>query len=245
VHVPDGYAFVGVHSGVHHEVSGDPYTDTRVAAFMAQKILEVDQNVRPDGGHLANIEANKYQHRLRSTLPETLNGKAFTDRYGKTNDAVTTVKPDTTYHVRAAADHHVLEMARVRQFVNLLKDKSGDRAALDQRMSQAGALMIESHRSYGDCAHLGHAMTDKLVHLVQSLGPAQGFYGAKITGGGGGGTVAILIRDEPAVRARVGELRERYTRETGRPTMLFDASGPGCAQLGTAKMAFDAVGAGA
>ena len=236
VHVPEGYAFVGVHSGVHHEVSGDPYTDTRVAAFIAQKILEVEQNVRPDGGHLANIAADNYQRRLRATLPETLAGQAFIDRYGKTNDAVTTVRPTANYPVRAAADHHVLEMARVRRFIDLLKDNSGDPAALDRRMTQSGGLMIESHHSYGQCAHLGHAMTDKLVEMVQALGPAQGFYGAKITGGGGGGTVAILIRDRPKVRQRVNQLREQYTRDTGRPTMLFDASGPGCAALGTASI---------
>lgn len=92
--------------------------------------------------------------------------------------------------------------------------------------------MYESHESYGSNAHLGHAMTDRLVAMVKARGCEEGFYGAKITGGGGGGTVAILMRDEPAVRERLGEIREAYESETGRETMLFDGSGPGAAQLG-------------
>jgi L-arabinokinase len=50
-------------------------------------------------------------------------------------------------------------------------------------------------------------------------------FGAKITGGGSGGTVAILARSsaEDAVR----DLARRYSRETGRAAEVFAASGPG------------------
>ena len=51
--------------------------------------------------------------------------------------------------------------------------------------------MYESHASYSACG-LGSDGTDRLVALAREAGPARGIYGAKITGGGSGGTVALL-----------------------------------------------------
>lgn len=221
--VPSGFAFIGVHSGVCHEVSGDPYTDTRVAAFMAQRILDGAQ-------HLAAIDATTYRTQLRASLPPTLTGRQFLDRYLATRDPVTTVVPERTYHVRAAADHHVLEMDRVRRFVERLS------AGTPADLEAAGQLMVESHHSYGDCARLGHPLTDRLVELAMQT---PGVLGAKITGGGSGGTVAMLIVDDAPTRQAVALLRERYTAETGRPTLLFDGSGPGAIELGPATASWE------
>ncbi len=234
VTVPRGYAFVGIHSGVRHEVSGDPYTDTRVAAFIGQKILATRFASRISDVHLANIPRDIYTRDFRDQLPATMLGRDFIGQYGRTNDAVTTVKPETAYAVQAATDHHVYEMERVTRFVELLKGRIDDAA-----MREAGELMYASHTSYGDCAKLGHAMTDRIVAMVRQLGPQRGFFGAKITGGGCGGTVAILSRDEPTVRDEVMSLRERYEKETGRRTMLFSGSSPGAAAMGTVTIPFE------
>ena len=59
--------------------------------------------------------------------------------------------------------------------------------------SALGELMYESHASYGACG-LGSGGTDLLVKLVRESGLATGLYGAKITGGGSGGVVAVLAR---------------------------------------------------
>ena len=61
--------------------------------------------------------------------------------------------------------------------------------------------MYESHASYGRCG-LGSRGTDRLVALVKSAGPAAGLYGARITGGGSGGTVAISAGPTPHRRLR-------------------------------------------
>lgn len=228
VRVPAGYAFIGIHSGVRHEVSGDPYTDTRVAAFMGLRILNAGASGAPPINHLANLDATRYLDSLRSRLPERLRGDQFLETYEKTDDTVTRVRPDTVYHVRSATDHHVLEASRVPRFVALLRNPGADNA-----MELAGSLMYESHGSYGHNARLGHDLTNHLVGMIQALGTRAGFYGAKITGGGCGGTVAILIRDEDAVRERVESLRSRYSTETGRQTMLFTGTSPGADQAGT------------
>jgi galactokinase len=238
VAVPDGFAFIGIHSGVSHEVSGDPYTDTRVAAFIAQRILQVDHDIKPLGHHLANIDAAYYTSTLREKLPEFITGQAFLNRYGHTNDPITHVKPDTNYHARAAADHHILEAARVRQFVDLLKQASANPAHSDPFVQKAGQLMYESHASYSDCAKMGHPLTDQLADASHKLGPRSGFYGAKITGGGCGGTVAFLIQNTQQVRQRVQTLIDEYVQRNNRQTLLITGSGPGAAELGAHQLAY-------
>ena len=51
--------------------------------------------------------------------------------------------------------------------------------------------MFQSHWSYTECG-LGCEATDLLVELVREECANGKLYGAKITGGGGGGTVAVL-----------------------------------------------------
>ncbi|MCC6579003.1 MAG: hypothetical protein IT440_01070 [Phycisphaeraceae bacterium] len=92
--------------------------------------------------------------------------------------------------------------------------------------------MLASHDSYRDCARLGHPMTDVLVNLFREAGPDAGFFGAKITGGGCGGTVAVLMRDDAPARRRLNLIRQQYQQQTGRETMLFDGSSPGACLTG-------------
>jgi len=51
--------------------------------------------------------------------------------------------------------------------------------------------MYQSHDAYTECG-LGSSSTSAIVEIVQELGPISGLYGAKMTGGGAGGTVCIL-----------------------------------------------------
>jgi len=94
---------------------------------------------------------------------------------------------------------------------------------------ELGRLMYESHESYGACG-LGSDGTDRLVNLVAAEGPERGLFGAKITGGGSGGTVAVLgtSRAEAVVR----DIAARYQAETGREAAVFTESGPGTAETG-------------
>ena len=94
---------------------------------------------------------------------------------------------------------------------------------------ELGQLMYGSHRSYSACG-LGSDGTDRLVELVREGGPERGLFGAKITGGGSGGTVAIFATSE-AERA-VREVAARYIAESGREAQVFAKSGPGAAETG-------------
>ena len=89
--------------------------------------------------------------------------------------------------------------------------------------------MYESHRSYSVCG-LGSTGTDRLVEMVAAAGTGSGLFGAKITGGGSGGTVAILGTD--AAESAVRDIAARYAAESGRVADVFTESGPGAAQVG-------------
>ena len=65
---------------------------------------------------------------------------------------------------------------------------------------------------------------------MREAGPAAGLYGAKITGGGSGGTVAVLGRADAA--AEVENVARRYGQETGHPVYVFSGSSPGACQFG-------------
>jgi L-arabinokinase len=97
-----------------------------------------------------------------------------------------------------------------------------------------GELMYEAHASYSACG-LGAAATDRLVALVRAAGPAAGLYGAKITGGGSGGTVAVLARRKS--RAAVEAIAARHGEETGRAPVVFAGSSPGAHAFGVRRFA--------
>lgn len=120
-------------------------------------------------------------------------------------------------------------MTRFREL--LLKADSAEGAKLDRLMKKAGELMYGSHWSYGSRCGMGSRETDAVVKLVKERGPDAGFYGAKITGGGSGGTVAILCR--AGTDAELKKLAKEYEKECGRKPRLFLDSGPGAVTWGT------------
>jgi L-arabinokinase len=72
------------------------------------------------------------------------------------------------------------------------------------------------------------------VELVRSAGPEAGLYGAKITGGGSGGTVAVLARH--GANGVIEEIARRYERETGHTTTILGGSSPGAIGFGTLRL---------
>ena len=90
--------------------------------------------------------------------------------------------------------------------------------------------MYESHASYGRCG-LGSEGTDRLVALVRSEGQAAGLYGARITGGGSGGTVAVIGRR--GAMPSIVRVADAYEQQTGYRPHIFAGSSPGVMAFGT------------
>ena len=222
VEVPAGYRFYGIDSGISHAVSGADYGTVRTAAFMGLRILTTETPWR--GRYLADLTPAEFSQLARA-LPEEMNGAEFLERYGGISDTATVVHPDRRYPVRRASEHPVGEQARVDRFVRLLPTLAHHPDAANE----LGQLMYASHQSYSACG-LGSTGTDAILELARAAGPERGVFGAKITGGGSGGTVAVFGTRE--AEGCVREIAARYTAETGRVANIFTESGPGAAEVG-------------
>jgi len=237
-HVPKEIAFWGLDSGVRHAVTGADYGSVRVGAFMGYRIiadlagLKIRETAPGEplqiedpkwGGYLANLKPSEFELDFSAHLPERITGAEFLSRYGGTTDKVTRVDPDRSYAVRVPASHAVYEHYRVRTFALFLG------LAGSSVFNILGEFMYQSHASYSACG-LGCPGTDLLVNLVRQSGPANGLFGAKITGGGSGGTVAVIGRHDAG--EEIEKIAARYADETGYKPYIFSGSSPGSAAFG-------------
>lgn len=243
VTLPNDITFWGIDSGIRHAVTGNDYGAVRVGAFMGYRIIanlaglsvtsQTTGNVAiadPQWqGYLANIAPSLWETAYRDQLPLTLSGAEFLERYGGTTDSVTHIVPERSYAVRQPTAHPIYEHHRVRLFRSLLQAQPLD----EEHLLLLGELMYQSHASYSACG-LGSHGTDRLVELVREAGPSAGLYGAKITGGGSGGTVAVLAHRDAKVE--VEHIVTRYEQETGLSVALIGGSTPGAVAWGTMRV---------
>lgn len=204
--LPSGVVVAGWPSGIDHAVGGSPYRTARTAAFMAKQILAATTGAALS--YLTDLSPSDVSDIGRDVLPESMPGHQFLEQHGRVEDPLSVIDAGLTYPVRAAAAFATGENARAAVAVELLQDgaRSTDPArAIPRRL---GELLFESHRGYSDIG-LGTPETDAMVAAVQSLGPTAGFYGARVSGGGCGGTVVVLL-DEAAL-PRLGQLAAART----------------------------------
>ena len=240
VPIPSAVCFWGIDSGVRHSVSGADYTSVRVGAFMGYRIIAelAGLPARPGSrpglvevedsrwkGYLANIRPIEFEREFRSHLPTEISGEEFLARYQGTTDPVTRIDPARRYPVLYPTAHPIYENDRVERFAQLLAAEP-----VERHLEELGELMYQSHESYSRCG-LGTWQTDLIVELVRKYGPAHGLYGAKITGGGSGGCVAVL--GSPQASPVIAEICRQYEAETGYRPYVFEGSSPGALAFGT------------
>ena len=208
VSCPSNVSFVGIHTKVRRSTTSTAYVDTRIGAFMGLTILkagfasEADTSEESNlnrklstalaDNYLCNISVQEFHEHCEPILPEQIHGKEFLEKYGETVDTATQIDPEKLYPVKRRVEHMIYENARTQQFIAAIKHADKDPEHIQDYLREAGNLMYESNSSYRDLAGLGSPEVDGLVNIVQKIGEQGGIYGAKITGGGGGGTVALL-----------------------------------------------------
>jgi galactokinase len=244
VRLPDGLGVWGIDSGIRHAVTGTDYGVVRIGAFMGYRILAelaglrvtpgADGHVQVDDprwrGYLANVGGEAFR-RFERDVPDALDGEEFLARYDGTTDLVTTVDPARRYAIRTPTAHPIFEHERVTEWARRLSVAPSSVAAPDA--ARLGALMYESHASYSACG-LGSAGTDRLVALARAAGPTRGVHGAKITGGGSGGTVALLA--DASGGETIRDIAREYADETGRDAYVFEGTSPGAARIGAIRL---------
>ncbi len=237
VAIPRSIAFWGIDSGIRHSVGGGDYGSVRTGAFIGYRIiaeiegLAIENNEVQDpnwNGYLCNISPGDFRGRIEPQLPLSMSGAEFLDQYGFITDRVTSVDPDREYAVLYPTAHPVYENGRVEVFAELVGAMGKSPPA-----DLLGKLMYASHESYSRCG-LGSDGTDLLVELVKKRLDV-GLFGAKITGGGSGGTVAVLGRSN-AFDA-VLDVADEYAELTGRDPYVFNGTSSGAAEFGIMELA--------
>ncbi|MBV9864596.1 MAG: hypothetical protein JO316_04550 [Abitibacteriaceae bacterium] len=251
VALPEEITVWGLDSGVRHSVGGQAHTgadygSVRTGAFMGYRMIAELAGLKMEtgapgkpvhiddprwGGYLANLTPTEFEQQYAPHLPEHISGAAFLERYGSTTDPITQVQPERTYAVRIPTAHPIYENARVQEFASTLNSWGTQKP--ETALMRLGELMYQSHASYSACG-LGSTATDRIVELVRAAGPTQGLYGAKITGGGSGGTVAVL--GHRGADAAVASIAAQYEKETGHRPHIFAGSSPGAAAFGYLKL---------
>ena len=251
--------------------------DTLIGSSWLAKRDEERERVEDERAGSVAIDDDDATKKKRKAPPlpplgESVGADAFVKRHpeGHGDDGVTELDfdPLTKYPVTLAGRHPVLEHERVRAFYDAIvamnamdsRDGGDDDANIDERASKKkaffstlGASMFASHASYGALG-LGDAGTDAIVGMVRDGRGRGRLHGAKITGGGSGGTVCVLGEDDDAGEAdhAIEDVRARYARRrmddenlsSSRANAnalphLFRGSSPGAASYGYLALRLD------
>ncbi|XP_004498554.1 L-arabinokinase-like [Cicer arietinum] len=263
VEIPSHIRVWGIDSGIRHSVGGADYGSVRIGTFMGMKMIksraseeltemcaanglnydEVEQGdielLKQEASldYLCNLPPHRFEALYAKTIPESIAGETFLEEYTNHNDPVTIIDEKHNYGVRAPTLHPIYENFRVKTFKALLTSTS----STDQ-LSALGELLYQCHYSYSACG-LGSDGTDRLVHLVQELqhsaaSKSEGgtLCGAKITGGGSGGTVCVIGRNCLKSSEHIFEIQQRYKKATGYLPFIFEGSSPGAGKFGYLKI---------
>jgi galactokinase len=129
---------------------------------------------------------------IQEELPEVI---ALRDVTPQQLEGFKSDMPDVVYR---RARHVVTENARVLHV---------SRALYENRIEDAGQMLIEGHRSLRDDYEVSIAELDALVEAAVEV---EGCYGARLTGAGFGGCIIALVAEEavPHVQAHLGKVYE-------------------------------------
>jgi galactokinase len=249
VRLPASLRLWGIDSGVRHSVAGIEYESARAATFMGYRYLCTLEGLEPRldessivarwvepkwNGYLANLSPSLFRQRYEEQLPEQITGTLFSRLYPIHLDPYTPVRPDVNYPVRASVRYAVEENWRVTNFFSLL---SKPLAMIDADTGALlGELMYLAHRGYTECG-LGSSATDKLVELVRDEG-SDDLLGAKITGGGAGGTVAVLGWNTPQAEKAFQRVTEKYADWSKTDPYVFSGSSAGSDKFGILRVTY-------
>lgn len=202
VALPQGVMVVGWPSGVKHSVAGAGYGAARAATFMGKQIFE--KQTGRAWAHASEIPQGYYLRHAQGKMARTVRGAEFLAEFGAVSDPLSRINPGAEYPVFDALRFPIEENERCALARTLMAACAGER--IPRYLERIGQLMYASHAGYGSIG-LGTPETDAMVGAIEELGIEAGFYGARVSGGGCGGTVVVLL--EASALPRLQALSER------------------------------------
>jgi L-arabinokinase len=246
VKLPEGLRCWAIDSGVRHAVTGIEYEAARAAAFIGYQMICEWENLRikkdESGpipryadprwkGFLSNVVPSIFRSQYEQRLPELISGAEILSHGREHPDPFTVVRPEVNYRVRACTRYAIEENQRIELFIELARGTTQQPSIAAFR--QMGELMFQSHWSYTECG-LGCKATDQLIDLVRQHRGEDLLFGAKITGGGAGGTVAVL--GSAAGTSAFEKVVSEYARLQSFAPYVFEGSSIGADRYGVCEL---------
>jgi galactokinase len=228
-----GVRYAAGHAGwsLGHGLGAGDMGELLAAAAMGRRLIEtiygdLGQAHTPLQGYLANTSPLLYRQYFRALLPRRMRAGDFVRTYGSLPElpARTDENLARVYRVRTAVDHLISEHEHAEQFLQALEELADvapagpavmEESERQRILQRAGRLLLASHHSYRLRLELSCREADWLVDRLMEAGPERGVYGARITGKGGGGTVAALLARAPAATEALLEVMKAYNQVTG------------------------------
>jgi L-arabinokinase len=233
--LPAGLHIWGIDSMAPRSTTGIAYETARAAAFMGYKLIcrREGIDVEPDkmseiprwtdarwNGYLSSLAPSEFRSKHEGWLPESLKGREFLAQAGEHVDPFTSIHPETEYPIRAAVRYATEENLRVHRVSSLLQGTLSD-----SYVRLIGEILCQSHAAYAECG-LGSEACEELV----SRAIKAGFPGAKMTGGGAGGVVAVLSQShDPRF---IHQIAEQFAIGRGEMPHIFKGSSNGVDAFG-------------
>ncbi len=231
-----------IDSGIRHAVTGIEYEAARAAAFIGYRMIcewedlplskdesaPISRYTDPRwNGFLSNILPSTFRSKYEHRLPEWISGADLLAQNKIHPDPFTAIHPEVNYRVRACTRYAIEENHRIELFIELARGSADTSSPTAFR--HMGELMYQSHWSYTECG-LGCKQTDHLVDLVKKFQGNGLLYGAKITGGGAGGAVAVLGSKTGAPAFQ--QVVEAYAELQSLTPYVFEGSSMGADRYG-------------
>jgi len=228
--LPAGITVVAARTRLERPTTFDRMIETRVCTEMGHRfITELKKEDGAAGEQLAAplaaISPTEYVDRFRDRVPTKVTGKTFVAKFGGLRGANGELSPGGIYKIRSRAEHHIYENRRANEFSACLvrARRTGDL----NELIKAGELMYASHWSHSQRCGIGGVETDQFVNCVRQRGAAAGLFGAKVTGGGNGGELVVLMRDDERARAALAEAVAHAEELSKRKILVLHGGVPG------------------
>ncbi|MCH8563524.1 galactokinase [Nesterenkonia sp. AY15] len=181
-----GYRLIAVDTGEAHRLADGQFGDRRADAEAATRLLGLD--------------------RLRDALPEQprkADVSHVLEEFDRLAEQLETLDGRSVEACRRRLHHALTEMVRSEKLHHLL---SGEAYGVRHIASTVGDILTAGHMSMRDDAEVSFDIAD----LVVETALAQGAEGARLIGGGFGGSVLVLIT--PAAIPKLTAALERISR---------------------------------
>ncbi|MFQ5430812.1 MAG: hypothetical protein ACE5E1_10935 [Phycisphaerae bacterium] len=229
--LPEDVIIKGVSTRLGRPTTRRRLIETRTCSEMGHRmILHLQQRdgARPDprGSRLSAITPTEFVERYRDRMPSKITRQDFLSKFGTVRGLDGDgADPKAVFKIRSRAEHHIYENRRVHDFATNIVRARRNRS--EEALNTAGGLMYASHWSHSQRCGIGGVETDRLVSFIRGHGAEAGLFGAKVTAGGEGGELVVLMRDDDRAHAALRDAVARAEEVSRQPVHVFEGCLPG------------------